>query len=423
MSYAFYTKVQKVRPHSNADRLDVATVFGMDTIVSKDTWQAGDYCIYFANGGIISPEFLKKNNMYRHSYLNADENISGYFEDSGRVKTMKLRGEMSDGIIMRVSALDGLASEREIRDFVLDAEIDKIGNYTLAQKYIPKRKGGSGTPGSSSKKKKKNYIPEHIDTSQLNYNLRRFAEPCEVSLSYKLHGTSARFAHIPWRKYWWQFWKPKTKCISGSRRVEFQNFDDPGFYGDNSFRKYYHDKLAAVIPVGYTLYFEIVGWVNDTTPIMPVYNTNKLDKALQKEFGPQMIFSYGCEQGQHKMFLYRVTHNDRELSPEEIFNFGEGYDIPVVPFCVIPTRPGWHDWTQIDGVEELEAAINYQFQNYYDRLDDSHLLEGIIVRRKNEMGTWEAYKVKTNEFKIIDDIENSGMKPENVSQDVLEEMS
>jgi len=421
MAYAFYTKVQRVRPHSNADRLDVATVFGMDTIVSKDTWSEGDICIYFANGGIISPEFLKRNNMYRHSNLNADESVSGYFEDNGRVKTMKLRGEMSDGVIMHVDSLRSIVTEKDIAGFVIDEEIDKIGNFVLAQKYLPKRKGPSGA--RNAKKKAKQLIPEHIDTSQLNYNLRRFEGPCEVSLSYKLHGTSARFAHIPWRKHWWQIWRPKTKCISGSRRVEFQSFNDPGFYGDNEFRKYYHDKLAKVIPVGYTLYFEIVGWVNENTPIMPIYNTNKLDKALQKEFGPQMVFAYGCKQGQHEMYLYRVTHNDRELSPEEIFYFGEKYDLPVVPFCVIPTRPGWHDWTQIDGIEELENAIQHQFQNYRDRLDESHILEGIIVRRRNELGTWEAYKIKTNEFKIIDDIENSGMKPENISQDVLEEMS
>lgn len=413
MAYAFFTKVQKVRPHSNADRLDVATVFGMDTIVSKDTWHEGDACIYFANGGVISSEYLSKNNMYRHCDLNADKSVTGYFEDNGRVKTMKLRGEMSDGIIMSLTSLDGIANAK----FEDGLEIDKIGNFTLAQKYIGKVRGGQGTV--RSKKKVKKYIAEHIDTSQLNYNLRRFEGPCEVSLSFKLHGTSGRFAHL--RKRWWQFWKPRF--VSGSRRVEFKSFKDPGFYGDNAFRKYYHDKLSKIIPEGYTLYFEIVGWVNDTTPIMPVYGTNKLDKALQKEFGPQMVFSYGCEQGQHEMYVYRITHNDRELSPEEIFYFCEERKLPVVPFCIIPTRPGWHDWTQIDGVQELEDAIRYQFEDYHDRLDESHLLEGIVVRRKNELGSWEAYKIKTNEFKIIDDIENSGMKPEDISQDVLEEMS
>lgn len=416
MAYAFFTKVQKVRPHSNADRLDVATVFGMDTIVSKGTWNQGDVCIYFANGGVISSEYLTANNMYRHGDLNADKSIVGYFEDNGRVKTMKLRGEMSDGIIMRLESLRDIIPEKDWKNLDDGQEIDKLGNVTLAQKYIGRTKGSQGIVRS---KKVKKYIPEHIDTSQLNYNLRRFEGPCEVSLSFKLHGTSARFAHL--RKKWWQFWKPRF--VSGSRRVEFKSFKDPGFYGDNAFRKYYHEKLSKIIPEGFTIYFEIVGWVNDVTPVMPVYSTNKLDKALQKEFGQQMVFSYGCEQGQHEMYVYRITHDDRELSPEEIFYFCEDRKLPVVPFCVIPTRPGWHDWTQIDGVEELEGAIQYQFEDYHDRLDDSHLLEGIVVRRKNELLSWEAYKIKTNEFKIIDDIENSGIKPENVSQDVLEEMS
>lgn len=415
MAYAFYTKVQKVRPHSNADRLDVATVFGMDTIVSKGTWKVGDPCVYFANGGVIAPEYLKLNNMYRHFNLNSDQSVTGYFEDSGRVKTMKLRGEMSDGVIMPLSSLNEFFDNKPPA-FENGMELDKVGKVTLAQKYIPTSKGNGGTGSTSTKKKKKKYIPEHIDTKQLNYSLRRFEQPCEVSLTYKLHGTSGRFAHM--RKRWWQFWKPKF--VSGSRRVEFTSFKDGGFYGDNAFRKYYHDKLSQIIPPGCTVYFEIVGWVNDTTPIMPVYGTDKLDKKLQKEFGPTMTFAYGCEQGQHEMYVYRITQDGKELSPKQIEQFCNLCGLKTVPFCEVAAR---HDWFMISGVEELESYIQSMFKDYHDRIDSSHLLEGIVVRRKNELGTWEAYKIKTNEFKIVDDIENSGMKPEDVSQDVLEEMS
>ena len=51
MAYCgFVVKVQQLRKHANADRLQVATFFSNDTIVSIDT-KVGDYGIYFPSGG------------------------------------------------------------------------------------------------------------------------------------------------------------------------------------------------------------------------------------------------------------------------------------------------------------------------------------------------------------------------------------
>lgn len=51
MSYTgFVVKVEHLRKHSNADRLQVATFFGNDTIVSLDT-KIGDIGIYFPEDG------------------------------------------------------------------------------------------------------------------------------------------------------------------------------------------------------------------------------------------------------------------------------------------------------------------------------------------------------------------------------------
>lgn len=41
---------------------------------------------------------------------------------------------------------------------------------------------------------------------------------------------------------------------------------------------------------------------------MPIGDNTKVnDKAFVKQFGKRSIFSYGCEPGQSKMYIYRIT--------------------------------------------------------------------------------------------------------------------
>lgn len=417
MPYAFYTTVQKVRPHSNADRLDVVTVFGMDTIAAKGEWKDGDQCIYFAVGAQLNKNFLKKRNLYRKSELNEDVNQKGYFEPNGRVTALKLRGEMSDGVIFPIAALDGVV---DAPGFKAGLELDKIGAFVLAEKYIPQ--GGKSPSGVRNyKRKKRKYIPEHIDTKQLAYNIDKFGEEFEAQLTYKLHGTSGRFAHR--NRPWWKFWEPKF--IGGTRRVEFYE-NGKATKARENYRMKYHRMLSKIIPKGYMLYFEIVGWEGPgERTIMPTYPTTKLDKAFQEKFGPKMIFSYGCKEGENELWVYRVTHNDRELSPTEIKAFCRKYGLKYVPEVAPPdgaqvSKDGWATFRDKD---QLIEHINAVFETVEDPIDSSHVLEGIVVRLKNEINAWNAYKIKTFEFKLIDDINVASGSFEGLSQDEIEEMA
>ena len=105
MAYCGYVvKVEQLRKHTNADRLQIATFFGNDTIVGLDV-QIGDMGVYFPVDGQLSERFCQVNDLVRRKDPETGKNIGGYMEpDKRNIKAIKLRGEKSDGLYMPLVA-------------------------------------------------------------------------------------------------------------------------------------------------------------------------------------------------------------------------------------------------------------------------------------------------------------------------------
>lgn len=54
---ATLTTVTEVKPHSNADRLDIAIINGWQTVIRKDSMQAGEPVIYVAIDSLVPDEW------------------------------------------------------------------------------------------------------------------------------------------------------------------------------------------------------------------------------------------------------------------------------------------------------------------------------------------------------------------------------
>jgi hypothetical protein len=94
MSYkAIVTSLKNVRPHSNADRVQLATCHGNQVVIGLTSTE-GELGIYFPSDGQLSPEFCKANNLYRDSDLNSDHEKTGMFDTNRRVRAQKFRGEI-----------------------------------------------------------------------------------------------------------------------------------------------------------------------------------------------------------------------------------------------------------------------------------------------------------------------------------------
>jgi len=83
--------IKELRPIPNADRIEVAVIDGWECVVNKsDGFKVGDLVIYIEIDSVLppKPEF---SFMEKYKY---------------RVKTIKLRGQVSQGLVLPISVLD-----------------------------------------------------------------------------------------------------------------------------------------------------------------------------------------------------------------------------------------------------------------------------------------------------------------------------
>lgn len=189
MYNAYITEVKELRKHSNADRLQVATFFGSDTIVGLDV-KIGDRGVFFPSDGQLGVEYATKNNLVRKKDDDGN-NIGGYLDpDKRNITTIKLRGEKSDGLFM---PLESLAEFTDISTLKNGDIINVLNGVVICQKYIPrtnKRKNSNPSPKGKKKVIKETFpmFAEHADTEQLAYNLDAFKEGDICYITLKMHG-------------------------------------------------------------------------------------------------------------------------------------------------------------------------------------------------------------------------------------------
>jgi tRNA-binding EMAP/Myf-like protein len=409
MAYCGYiTRIKDLRKHSNADRLQCGLCFGNSVIVGLEV-KENDIGLYFPTDGKLGIEFCEANNLLRKKDEQGN-NIGGYLEaDKRHINSIKLRGEKSDGLFMSLSSLDNFCDISKLKE---GDTIDILNKVLICEKYIPKtnRTHGQNPIGKKKKKTTVSYplFEEHADTSQLVYNIGQFREGDICSITLKQHGTSGRSAntikesrlkipHILWKIF---KFKPKRtwENISGTRRVVLKNYDN-GYYGSDLFRKQWHDFFVGKLPKGMTVYYEIVGYVNESTLIMPECKNSKTkDKEFIKQYGDTTRFTYGCEPGQNDIYVYRMTMTNED---------GDSFEIP---FDVMKI---WCDKLGVKHVLELDKFIFTTKEDLMERVNNlvegidpigkSHIREGVVVRIENRE-KFSAYKHKGFSFKCLEGI-------------------
>lgn len=470
MAYCGYiTRLKNVRKHSNADRLLLADCFGNTVIVSLD-YTENQLGVYFPVDGQLSVEFCAANDLVRRKDENGNP-AGGYLDpDKRNIKAMKLRGEKSDGLFLPLTAL---ANFTTISDLKEGDTITILNGVEICKKYIPKVKNrGEWHGGSKGHKTRVNFAPtfaQHVDTDQLAYHLGDFHAGDVVELSLKLHGTSGRTGYLPLIKGY----KDSFGCmagnairkisarlrkrpapnpyhdgeaiyeygyVTGTRRVVLDDTHDGGFYSDNRFRLEMAKKFEGKLHKGETVYYEIVGFVNASTPIMASVKNSKIkDKEFSKQYGEETVFSYGCDPAGNwntvytssapdvleldtvippccEVYVYRMTmSNDEgdvvEMSPEQMRlrcdQMGVKY-VPVFEKFMIPDmgvdidKDGTADAHVMTAGEYVLRKVEQYFDGP-DPIGKTHIREGVVARIVNRP-TIAVYKHKNFNFKVLEGI-------------------
>ena len=100
-------KIDNLHAIEGADFIQRTVIFGNNVIIGKDI-KEGDIMLYIPAMCKLNLEFCKYNNLFNDSTLNNDINIKGHISKTGRTKAIKLRGIISDGLVLPIKSLEFL---------------------------------------------------------------------------------------------------------------------------------------------------------------------------------------------------------------------------------------------------------------------------------------------------------------------------
>ena len=213
------------------------------------------------------------------------------------------------------------------------------------------------------------------------------------------------------------------KFVVGSRRVVKSIGDiehtGPGFYESDIWTKAAKENFEGKLRKGESVYFEIVDYTPEGSPIMGSHSNEKLKKFMDKyeykqfinRYGDTTEFHYGCNRSEYDIYVYRITTTNEDgesvdYSWNQVKTRCEQLGVKYVPeieqFVV-------NDW-QLTATAENQI-IDFSLESLLQKLTDreseifkQHIKEGIVVRVENGGSTPLFYKNKGFLFKAIEGI-------------------
>lgn len=303
------TTIREIRPHANAEKLEVAVVYGFQVIVKKDVYVQGDPVFYIPIDSVI-PQKLEDHLFPPDAKIKLNKR---------RVRQIRIRGLASQGMLVDPEDIDQVYGE----DFDM-SEIEKDYARELGiTKYEPPEvnAGTPGKPGTPRNKKRENpNFHQYNGLDNIKWYPEKFKPDEFVVLQEKIHGTNARAALMPFvantffkkLKKFFGF-APEYEFCYGSNQVQLQNKPGhKGFYGEDVYGKVFAAlQVEEKLRPGEAIYGEIYG------------------------DGIQKNYNYGLK-GEHAFVLFdvKVTEADgtqRWLDPDEVQEYAFQRGFKMVP--------------------------------------------------------------------------------------------
>lgn len=339
-------KIEKLDNHPNADRLEIATVKGWQCIVQKDIYSIGDKVIYFPIDSILPP--------------NVEEKIFG--PDSkvkltkSRVKTIKLRGIISQGLVVPITVFE---IDNSTPTGTNVKEMLGITKYEIKQK-VPNIMSGKTT----GKRSENINFSKYTSINHLK-NFPTFLDNKEVCVREKIHGTNFR-ASILKRTPHTLFQKIKDWL---ERKILFQDNEYEFCYGSHNVQLKKADKKGGFYPKN--VYWEMV----------EKYSIENLIKNIKKKYpdwnniilygevygdGIQKNYSYGCIKDEKKLVIFDIKVDDEYLGENDLERICKEFNLEMAPIIY----KGIYD---IDKITELNTGNSVM-------VPEQKIIEGVIIR-------------------------------------------
>ncbi|MDR3237322.1 MAG: hypothetical protein LBT84_02335 [Spirochaetia bacterium] len=409
----------------NCDNIKGTLINGINhVIISRDT-QIGNLGIYFPVECAILHDFLSVNNLYSSAEMNTDKTKTGFFGKNGRVRAVKLRGHVSDGFWIPISSLYYAFA----RDWIEDSFINGISFDTmesiqpktkvvLCWKYFVPEKIKSSTIVDIKKEQGFDKLIDgqfrfHFETEALEKHIEEILPNDWLSISLKVHGISAIIANVLTRrqlslkeriakKFGVSVVETQYEHIFSSRKVIKNRYRNTKL--DNDIADIWVLAGRELMPIctdGMTIYYEIVGFLPNGGFVQKKYD-------------------YGCKQGEHKIYVYRITFTNaagrvyewgmRQISDYINFMKGSGF-IGDNVYCVLIFDEGKAEYLYKNLLHANNRPVGpFDSIDFLQNLKEMYLdkesifcqnkvpEEGIVVR-KESLPNIVSYKLKSFAFK------------------------
>ena len=418
-------RIENFKSHTDPEvtRLKCCVIDGFNIICGIDS-EPGLY-IYFPTACCINPDFLRYANLYRHKELNNDPEQSGMFDDNGRVKALRLRGELSEGFILPAIMLENyIVSVTNVNYEAEEGiEFDSVEHegktFWINKKYIPKNTRTPGMPGSGKSRGKQpkgldklieNQFRFHYDTTLIKKCPNVIKPNDLISITEKVHGTSTIHARVLCKRE--LTWKQKiARWLTG---YEFDDYDylyssrtvvknrhynknvTDGFYGVDVWAE--ADKIIKpFLQKGMTIYAEIVGFLPNGGYIQKGY-----------DYGCTIPIGGTYKLGEHfKVLVYRITMTNvdgvvHEFSAREVQQYCKNIGLN----CVTEYYYGFAKdlYPELDPSEHWSENFISKLANdkrFYMEMNSPTCInkvphEGVVIKSENMKS--EAFKLKCFAF-------------------------
>lgn len=247
------TTIVSVGPHNNAERLEVAMVYGFQVIVQKGKYKAGDQVIYIPIDSLL-PQWLEDLLFPEGSKITLHHH---------RVRQIKIRKLASQGMV-----IDPKDVISKVNPEYLKLE-QNLASILEVIKYEPPQRMNTGTrPGTPRNKPLENpRFHKYGGVDNIKW-FPTFFEEKEVVIQEKLHGSCCRASYAKtapntiWKKVLHFFNKlPQYEYCYGSNNIQLQERSSyKGFYGEDVYGAVLK-KIDAFskIPKGFSVFGELIG--------------------------------------------------------------------------------------------------------------------------------------------------------------------
>lgn len=327
--------VREVLPLLNADSLEIAKVIDWYCVVGKGQYKPGDKCLYIPIDSVLPDALVEV--IFKNSKVKPHKN---------RIKTIKIRGAISQGLVVALDTLGLDPNLKEGTDLT-----DKLGikKYEPPESSLPSHM----RQGKKVKKYQNSNFKKYTDIQNIKWHPDVFKPEDLVVVTEKIHGTNFRAGWVPYEiNCWWKkilkFLRlaPEFEFVYGSHNVQLHEKPYKGFYKENVYAEaVVNYNLEEVIPKGYVVYGEIYG------------------------AGVQKGYTYGLKD-ERKLVLFDAQKDGQYIDYIDFLNLCDASFLPTVPLLYMGPR------SEVD-IQALYTAPSILSPS-------QKVMEGVVVKAAKE---------------------------------------